>query len=92
MKKADKLELREIQRQKELEELTAKAVQYEFTVVFTREMGDDISCGGKPLLGHDPLPVALRKQFIEELQAAYTGMGIAGTFKIVAGPSLKLDT
>lgn len=84
-------ELREEQRRDELAKVLAKPDTYEFVVVFTRSIGDDLGCGSKPLLDtNQPIGRALLTQFIEELQQAYDDSGMAGHFQVVSGPTISL--
>lgn len=71
----------------ELKRLHETTDEYEITVVFQRNFGDDIP----HLAGSDmPIGKALLNQFVRELQEAFDKGGMAGHFRVVAGPSMVL--
>lgn len=63
---------------------------YEFTVVFRRNLSDDLHCGGEAIASDVPVGEALLRQFITELQGAFDDCGMAGDFQVVSGPSVSL--
>lgn len=79
-------------RHKELNSILSNGVDvYEFTVVFTRQLSDDLNCDGVSIADKNlPIGKALLNQFVNELQQVYDDCGMAGCFKVVSGPTISL--